>query len=126
CASQNDLASHTDGRIFLESDRRLLLIAIVEDYGDAGLRHTGLSTLVDEVLRARVSAKSALRCPSREALRLTCRFCARTVDMLVMPRTKQMASRMLDFPLPFRPVIELKLSSLSPWLATSCQFACNM
>jgi hypothetical protein len=32
--------------------------------------------------------------------------------MFVMPRTKQMASRMLDLPLPFRPVMELKLSSL--------------
>lgn len=32
--------------------------------------------------------------------------------MLVMPRTKQMESRMLDFPLPLRPVMELKLSSL--------------
>lgn len=32
--------------------------------------------------------------------------------MLVIPRTKQIASRIFDFPLPFRPVIELKLSSL--------------
>lgn len=32
--------------------------------------------------------------------------------MLVMPSTKQMESRILDFPLPFRPVMELKLSSL--------------
>lgn len=28
-----------------------------------------------------------------------------------MPRTKQMASRMLDFPEPLRPVMELKDSS---------------
>lgn len=33
--------------------------------------------------------------------------------MLVIPSTKQMASRMLDLPLPLRPVIELKLSSLN-------------
>jgi hypothetical protein len=32
--------------------------------------------------------------------------------MFVMPKTKQMASRIFDFPLPLRPVIELKLSSL--------------
>lgn len=32
--------------------------------------------------------------------------------MFVMPRTKHIASRILDFPLPFRPVMELKLSSL--------------
>lgn len=29
-----------------------------------------------------------------------------------MPRTKHIESRMLDLPLPFRPVMELKLSSL--------------
>lgn len=44
----------------------------------------------------------------------TWRFAARTVDMFVIPKTKQMESRILDFPLPFRPVIELKLSSLNP------------
>lgn len=43
----------------------------------------------------------------------TWRFCALTVLMLVIPRTKHIESRMLDFPLPFRPVIELKLSSLA-------------
>lgn len=32
--------------------------------------------------------------------------------MFVIPRTKQIASRILDFPLPFSPVMELKLSSL--------------
>ena len=32
--------------------------------------------------------------------------------MFVIPSTKQIASRMLDFPLPFSPVMELKLSSL--------------
>ena len=38
-------------------------------------------------------------------------FCALTVVMLVMPRTKHIASRIFDFPLPLRPVMELKLSS---------------
>lgn len=32
--------------------------------------------------------------------------------MLVIPRTKHIASKMFDFPLPLSPVIELKLSSL--------------
>lgn len=32
--------------------------------------------------------------------------------MFVIPNTKHIASRMLDFPLPFRPVIELNDSSL--------------
>ena len=31
--------------------------------------------------------------------------------MLVIPKTKHIASRIFDFPLPLRPVIELKLSS---------------
>ena len=38
-------------------------------------------------------------------------FCALTVLMLVIPRTKHIASRIFDFPLPLRPVMELKLSS---------------
>lgn len=42
----------------------------------------------------------------------TWRFCARTVVMLVIPSTKHIESRIFDFPLPLRPVIELKLSSL--------------
>jgi len=33
--------------------------------------------------------------------------------MLVIPKTKHIESKMFDFPLPFRPVIELKLSSLT-------------
>ena len=32
--------------------------------------------------------------------------------MLVIPKTKHIASSMFDLPLPFSPVIELKLSSL--------------
>ena len=38
-------------------------------------------------------------------------FCALTVLMLVIPSTKHIASRIFDFPLPLRPVIELKVSS---------------
>lgn len=37
--------------------------------------------------------------------------------MFVMPSTKHIASRMFDFPEPFNPVIELKVSSLH---AVSC------
>ena len=39
------------------------------------------------------------------------RFPARTWDRLVIPRTKQMESRMLDFPDPLRPVMALKWGS---------------
>ena len=41
----------------------------------------------------------------------TCRFCALTTLMLVIPRTKHIASRIFDLPDPLRPVMELKLSS---------------
>ena len=43
----------------------------------------------------------------------TWRFCARTVVIFVIPKTKHIESRILLFPLPLSPVIELKLSSLS-------------
>ena len=42
----------------------------------------------------------------------TWRFCARTVVIFVIPRTKHIASRILDLPEPLSPVMELKLSSL--------------
>ena len=41
----------------------------------------------------------------------TCKFCARTVLMFVIPSTKHIESKIFDLPEPFRPVIELKLSS---------------
>ena len=63
----------------------------------------------------------------------TCKFCALTVLMFVIPNTKQMESNMFDFPLPLRPVIELKVSSqplmtvrtaydLKPSITTSTTF----
>lgn len=48
----------------------------------------------------------------RASLSRTCKFCARTVVIFVMPSTKQMESRILDLPLPLRPVMELNVSSL--------------
>ena len=42
--------------------------------------------------------------------------------MFVIPRTKHIESNMFDFPEPFRPVIELKLSSLSK--RQTPQFSC--
>ncbi|KAH3670796.1 hypothetical protein OGAPHI_001312 [Ogataea philodendri] len=41
----------------------------------------------------------------------SCRFVALTVDMLEIPRTKQIASKILDFPDPFKPVIALNWGS---------------
>lgn len=112
-SAEDNLSGDADGGIFLEADGGFLLIPVVEDDGDAGFRYAGLTALVYQVLLGApvsfivVREQSSTRGPVR-----TCRFCARTVDMFVIPRTKQMASRMLDFPLPLRPVMELKLSSL--------------
>lgn len=41
-------------------------------------------------------------------MKLDCKVKILTDDMFVIPNTKQIASRMLDFPEPFRPVIALK------------------
>lgn len=50
CASENDLPGDADLRIFFESNRGLLLVAVVEDDCDACFCYSGLSTLVDEIL----------------------------------------------------------------------------
>lgn len=108
-APKNNLAGDTNRGILLETDRRLLGISVVENDRDTGFGDASLAALVDQILRRRCQ---------RDVIggvaiwRLTWRFCARTVDMLVMPRTKQIESRMFDFPLPLSPVMELKLSSL--------------
>lgn len=49
-SAEDDLSGDADGRIFLETDRRLLLVAIIEDNCDAGFRYTSLPALVDEIL----------------------------------------------------------------------------
>jgi hypothetical protein len=108
-SSKHNLASYTDLRIFLKSDGRFLLVPVVEDDCDAGLSYSGLPTFVDEVLPRLVNATPDEKFSLWEH---TWRFCARTVVMFVIPRTKHIESRIFDFPLPFRPVIELKLSSL--------------
>lgn len=41
----------------------------------------------------------------------SCKLLARTWDRLEIPRTKQIASRMLDLPLPLSPVIALNSGS---------------
>jgi hypothetical protein len=48
--AQDNLASDTDRRIFLETDRRLLLVAIVENDRDTGLGDTCLAALVYQIL----------------------------------------------------------------------------
>jgi hypothetical protein len=47
---QHNLPSNTDLGIFLESDGRLLLVAVIENYCNAGLGNAGLPTLVNKIL----------------------------------------------------------------------------
>lgn len=49
-AAQDDLARDADGGVLLKTNGRLLLVAVVENDGDAGLCDACLAALVDEVL----------------------------------------------------------------------------
>lgn len=49
-AAQNDLASHTDSGILLESNGRLLLIPVVKDDRDAGLGDARLASFIYQIL----------------------------------------------------------------------------
>jgi hypothetical protein len=57
-ASENNLASDADLRIFFESNRGLSFVAVVKDNCDARFRYSGLSTLVDEILMPNISMSS--------------------------------------------------------------------
>lgn len=120
CATKDNLPGDADGGILLKPDGRPVLVSVVKDDRDTCLRDSSLTALVDQILGRRTGQKGWVYAmfAARRGLNRTCKFCARTVVMLVMPKTKQMASKMLDFPLPLRPVMELKLSSLC-----SCQQA---
>lgn len=109
--AEDNLSGDADGGIFLEADRGFLFIPVVEDNGYTSFCYSSLTALVDEILESRWLSAQETRAQEFGCSR-TCKFCARTVDMFVIPKTKQMESKMLDLPLPFRPVMELKLSSL--------------
>ena len=112
-AAEHNLARHGYLSVFLEADGRFLLVAVIEHDGDAGLGNACLPALVDEVLHISklISGQNGTFKVAQIAKRHTCRFCARTVLMFVIPKTKHIASRMFDLPLPLSPVIELKVSS---------------
>lgn len=63
-ASENNLPSDADGGIFLETDRRLLLIPVVEDDRDTGFRYSGLAAFIDKILETR--SKSARETRAQE------------------------------------------------------------
>lgn len=103
---KNDLPGDTDLRIFFKAYWRFLLVSVIKDNGNACFGDSCLAALVNEVLSTRVSKVSSSKAPL-----LACKFCALTVVMFVIPRTKHIESSIFDLPLPFNPVIELKLSS---------------
>jgi hypothetical protein len=50
CATQHNLACYRYLCMFLETDRALRFVAVVEDDGDAGFCDASLAALVDEIL----------------------------------------------------------------------------
>lgn len=112
-AAQHDLARYGDLRIFFKPDGALLLVSVIENYRDAGFCYARLSALVYQILSETLHASVPAIASSGGELAHTWRFCARTVLIFVIPSTKHIASKILDFPLPLSPVMELKLSSLS-------------
>ena len=95
--------------MFLEANWTFRAIRVVKYDGDAGFGDPGLATLVYQVL---------LICGAhlgRKTRYLKCLFGGigreGTWAIFVMPRTKQIASRMLDLPEPLRPVMALKEGS---------------
>ena len=96
------LARNRDLGHVLEPDRCPALVRVVEHDRDGRAGDAGLAALVDQVeevggadLQARRASAKAPR------LELVWRKEERTVVRLVMPRTKQIESRMLDLPEPF-------------------------
>ena len=115
-STKDDLSGNADLGIFLKPNWRFLFVTVIEDNGDTGFSDSSLTSFVDEILK---TFHERGRLDLHYGQGPTCRFCALTVLMLVMPRTKHIESKILDFPLPFRPVMELKLSSLSQISALS-------
>lgn len=60
-AAQDDLSRYRDFIVLLEANGAILLVAIVEDDGNAGLGDSSLSALVDKFLRAPISTSSSMR-----------------------------------------------------------------
>ena len=50
-ATEDDLPGHTDGGILLEPDGRPVLVSVVEDDRDTSFRNSGLTALVDQILK---------------------------------------------------------------------------
>lgn len=89
----------------LQSYRACRAIRVVEYDGNACFRDTRLAALVNEVLLVLCAHLTWARLESKVRHEL---YQKHTDDMFVIPRTKHIASSMLDLPDPLRPVIALK------------------
>jgi hypothetical protein len=108
---ETDLASDRDLGHLLETDGRLRRVRVVEDDGDRSAGHAGLTTLVDQVEQV---GGADLRKEHRQLATAEHAALIRTVVKLVIPRTKQIASRMLDLPEPFLRGVVSEVSFASP------------
>ena len=93
-------------RVVVHSGWAVFPVRIIKDDSNRGLGDAGLTTFIDEILlilRTHLETEEVIRGYMVQRIWRT-----RTDDMLVRPRTKQMASRMFDFPEPLRPVMALK------------------
>ena len=99
------LSRNADFIQLLESDGSFGFICIIENDSNGSSRHACLSPLVDQIqqiLRSNLEARFVLILVKlTELVDLKARWIGLTVVRLVIPRTKQIASRMFDFPEPF-------------------------
>ena len=78
-----------------------VFVGVVKDDRDGSFCDTSMSKLVDEFLKGVNSCLSGVRISQK----------GHTNERVVKPRTKQIASRIFDFPDPFRPVMALNCGS---------------
>lgn len=106
------LSSEGNLLTILQTGGTCCAVRVVEHDSDTSLGDTSLSALVNQVL---LVLGAHLRCvgfvPLCQCVFQSVMPRSRTCCMLVIPRTKHIASRILDFPDPLRPVMALNEAS---------------
>lgn len=100
---KGDLTRHGDLLAVFQTDGALLSVRVIKDDRHARFRDSCLPTFVDEVLL--ILSPHLLKGLSAQEERKEAY--SRTDVIFVIPSTKQIASRILDFPEPFSPVMAL-------------------
>ena len=106
-----NLSSNRDLFEVLISSRAFGTVGIVKNYSDASFRHSSLTTFINKILLVRSTHLCSMGRVLASCTKPLRGNGSRTVDMLVIPRTKHIASRMLDLPEPFNPVMALNEAS---------------